>query len=267
MTNNNHDEASGNDERREDNPSVDSSRWTGIGLQTQHRADDPGEHQQEPAADRNYRLEVWKFRISVAQLVVVTAGLFVAALGASFAYTQLNTLKAQLDTVKANANAQLRAYVVVTPNELLNVFQSENDMVGYVTVANAGQTLARIKNRWMGIEVLGSELPVTLDGLGRLDPEEGVLLLTSRLSPPMFRARQTLTGPEYNLVHAREGQLRVYIFGRVEYEDIFRVSRFTNFCFMYYGSDTWEGKSPIAYHPTQAKYCDKHNDASDVAPN
>ena len=53
-----------------------------------------------------------------------------------------------------------------------------------------------------------------------------------------------------------------YVFGRIEYEDVFGSPHWTEFCHFYTGEQQpWpEELGGPGFEDTQAKYCTKHND-------
>jgi hypothetical protein len=58
------------------------------------------------------------------------------------------------------------------------------------------------------------------------------------------------------------GDLRIYVFGKITYEDAFGGHRHTMFCHAYFGPERFDlGKGNYRYEPWQAKSCDRHKEA------
>lgn len=58
-----------------------------------------------------------------------------------------------------------------------------------------------------------------------------------------------------------KGELRIYAFGKITYEDAFGGRHTTTFCHAYFGPERLPFNGSFAYEFWQAKYCDRHNDA------
>jgi hypothetical protein len=57
------------------------------------------------------------------------------------------------------------------------------------------------------------------------------------------------------------GELRIFVFGRITYKDAFGAGHTTTFCHAYFGEERLPFNGGFAYEYWQAKSCDRHNDA------
>jgi len=161
---------------------------------------------------------------------------------------------------KNASEQQLRAYIQASPGEIYNL-KSGAKLEAYIRISNSGQTPGNDVRRWAGIKI---SKPLTIDAiaeLGRGDREEGELVSMPRQEHVIIRPLGTPTTDEADaIIH---GDQRIYVFGRIEYVDIFGQPRASEFCFTYFGEvQDWPQNGGPGYNNTQARYCEKHNSAN-----
>lgn len=182
-------------------------------------------------------------------------GAFLAAIAAA-----IFTLK-QINLARDTAFRELRAYVYAAPGPVFHI-DGEAPLQGYVVIGNSGQTFAQKVIRKVGMRVLGATVPEKVEDLGRMDREEGVMVISPREKHAVIRNRDRLTPEEVAKIwRSDQGAKRIYVFGTITYEDIYGKRHHTDFCHMYFGKEHWLYDSGPGYHKTQGKYCDKHNSA------
>jgi hypothetical protein len=166
----------------------------------------------------------------------------------------------QVDVAKDTAQKELRAYVYAVPTRLFHLGASPTQ--GYLGIKNGGKTFARNVKRWAGINVLGPKISDAFDDLGKLVPEPGAMTLgpDSHTDATIICNFRVLTPDEVDQI--KSGEKRIYVFGKITYEDMFGLPHETTFCFVYYGSETASPPDKPGYLDFQAKYCDRHNHAN-----
>ena len=152
-----------------------------------------------------------------------------------------------------------RAYVYVFPETVYNL-GSTNKLEARFVVSNSGKSFAKNVVRYAQIKI--SE-PLRLDeiaNLGNGELEPGIMTLgpDPRASIEMNRRMPNEVGDADDVTAGRK---RIYVFGRVDYKDIWGNLLSTNFCFMYYGEKLPDSPTNASYLGRQAKYCNGHNDA------
>ncbi len=186
-------------------------------------------------------------------LVVSVIAVFFA--GASVVFTY-QILQLSEDTAKR----QLRAYVFAVPGNVYNVSLGSRPEPRTI-IRNGGDTSARNVRRDIGIRISAPLSPEQEAGLGRGTPEEGTLVLSpGGADDVVIRQARTLEDGEAEKIRAEK--IRIYVFGRIEYQDMFGDSHWTEFCHIYSGEMTDWGPehNGMGYSKTQARYCTKHND-------
>lgn len=154
-----------------------------------------------------------------------------------------DTLRNALMVIRESSERQLRAYLGVT-----SVSFSE---VGVTLVTeNSGQTPAQQVKLFSSFQAVatGSELSVDFDY-----PDKPSCAPTIKSAVTMFPRTPLATGnilhcseDKLAMIRAAKGELNLFLYGRVEYKDIFEKQRCTEFCFQL---------SPNGGHPM----CASHN--------
>jgi hypothetical protein len=173
--------------------------------------------------------------------------------------------KKTLDHTEGTAKRELRAYVFAKPYRAFNIYAGGPAGAvaqTYTTVGNKGRTFAKNVQRSGGINIL-SKTPEKFEDLGPLTREEGVLVLAPDQEGFIIRNLHSLSQAELDALMTADGELRIYAYGRITYEDAFGESHTTTYCHAYYGVERarFEGIGPVGYEHWQAKYADRHNEA------
>ena len=130
-----------------------------------------------------------------------------------------------------HSERELRAYLSAKPTVLIDFIQSRKPSV-IVIVRNDGKTPAK-KFRWIaGLERVADEEIITDRDLVQPRPEELVPnnVLHPRAEAQCYvSAEVSLTQYDIDEIASGKGN-RLFVFGRILYEDIFGKERFTNFC-------------------------------------
>lgn len=193
-------------------------------------------------------------------LIIATVTAIAAAI---FTGWQVLVARNQLKISRETAISQQRAYVYAVPAGVYHLGGSPTQ--GYVTVRNGGQSFARKVKRTVGINVLGPNLPDEFSELGRTRPEPGVIIMgpDKDIKDKMYRTYRPILKDD-QISKIKNGELRIYVFGKITYVDMFNNPHLTVFCFMYFGGELagrGTGK-PDGYRGDQGEYCNKHNDAN-----
>lgn len=191
-------------------------------------------------------------------------GVFVANLIAFFLFLATLALyfatRALVAETKNASAQQLRAYIQASPGEIYNL-NSGARLEAYIRINNSGQTPGNDVRRWATIEISKPLMVDAIAKLGRGDREEGELVSMPRQEHVVIRSLGAPTAAEAEaIIH---GDQRIYVYGRIEYVDIFEQHRASDFCFMYYGEvQDWPQNGGPGYNNTQARYCERHNSAN-----
>jgi hypothetical protein len=192
-----------------------------------------------------------------------TLSLWIAIFAAMISLASAGFTYWQVVIAKDTAQKQLRAYVYASPDRLYHLGGSPTQ--GYITVRNGGQTFAHNVSREVGINVLSKDIPDSFEKLGSLKREPGYMTFgpNGGTFDVIFREFRVLTDEEIKEI--KNDDKRIYVFGKISYEDIYDVRHETTFCFMYSGIETSNillKKGRTGYEKTQAEYCDKYNYAN-----
>ena len=160
------------------------------------------------------------------------------------------------------ARRQLRAYVVAKPYRAFNVDDRGLIAQVYTTIVNVGATFARNVERSVGVNILSGPVPEKFEDLGPLTREEGKMVLAPGVEGYVIRNLRALQRDELAKLMTPEGELKLYAFGRITYDDVFGKPHVTTFCHAYYGLDRLPHGGGYAFEHWQAKYCDRHNEAN-----
>jgi hypothetical protein len=187
-------------------------------------------------------------------LVLATLALFCATRSLVTATRTLVT-----DSDRASEH-QLRAYVQASPGHVYNLVSGAK-LEAYIQIGNSGQTPGNGVRRWAGIKISKLLSADETAELGPGDREEGILVSMPRQEHVIIRQLGAPTATESQAII--NGAQRIYVFGHLEYFDIFDHPRASDFCFMYYGEvQDWPKNGGPGYNSTQARYCEKHNSAN-----
>jgi hypothetical protein len=162
---------------------------------------------------------------------------------------------------RETARKQLRAYVVAKPYRAFNIDERGITAQVYTTITNVGATFARNVRRSVGVSIRAGPVPEKLEDLGPVTREEGKLVLAPGVDGYVIRSLHALQKDELAKPMTPEGDLKIYAFGRITYEDIFGKPHVTTFCHAYYGLERLPHEGGYAFEHWQAKSCDRHNDA------
>lgn len=166
-----------------------------------------------------------------------------------------------LSIAQTNTERSERAYVFVRPGNVYNVSDGKTPEPR-IMFSNSGNTAAEKTQRWARAIISPPKSNKELEALGLGTLEEGVLNVPPRVPHAIIRYSEQLKSGEREKIANPGGPLRLYVYGRVEYLDIFKKPHFTNFCFIYYGEQQiWSENGGPEFNSTQARYCSVHNDA------
>jgi hypothetical protein len=159
---------------------------------------------------------------------------------------------------------ELRAYVYAEPGRAFHVDGSGTLQV-YTYIGNSGKSFGKQVKRYVGMEVAAPTEDIA--SIAPMDREEGVLVLNPEGKIPIVKNWRDgqLNQAQYNQIQA--GTLRIYVFGKITYEDVFDKKWQTDFCNAYYGPERQgfpggdpSSKTQFGYESWQARPCEKGND-------
>jgi hypothetical protein len=122
---------------------------------------------------------------------------------------------------RETARKQLRAYVVAKPHRAFNIDEKGIAAQVYTTITNVGATFARNVQRSVGVSIRAGPVPEKFEDLGPVTREEGKLVLAPGVDGYVNRSLHALQKDELAKLMTPEGDLKIYAFGRITYEDIF----------------------------------------------
>ena len=165
---------------------------------------------------------------------------------------------------KWSSQQQLRAYVYVNPREAFHI-DGQGTLQVYSVIGNSGLTPATKVERFATLDVL----PPTDFPAQRVEREAGITVLGPRSEIALVKnwARGQLTADQTQEI--KEGTLRVYVFGKVLYDDVLGGHWEFDFCNAYFGREGFDHPEPTPVDPKhtsfsylgwQAKPCDKGNE-------
>ncbi|HXP31721.1 MAG TPA: hypothetical protein VN832_11560 [Stellaceae bacterium] len=173
----------------------------------------------------------------------------------------LVTIWVLLDNKRAMELGQ-RAYIYAQPGNVYNVSTGLGPEPRIV-IGNSGRTFAKNVKIYAGVAIRSRLSPNEEAALGRGEEEEGTLVLSPRVEQAIIRRAPQMTENDARGVSSNAGTgSRIYVFGRIEYGDIFDGRHHAEFCFVYYGEmANFPSNGGLGYASNQVRYCDKHNDA------
>lgn len=195
--------------------------------------------------------------------IVAVGTLFIAIFTIVLAFATGFLYVATRDLVRGagkTAREQLRAYIQASPGNVFNL-KSGARLEARIIINNSGQTPGNEVTRWAGVKISKPLASAELARLGRGEREEGTLVAMPQAPHVMICG---LDPPDATLSdQIIRGDQRIYVFGRIEYKDIFDRLRVSEFCFVYYGEyDNFPNNGGPGFNSTQARYCDGHNNAT-----
>jgi hypothetical protein len=173
-------------------------------------------------------LWVWLVEfIKPANVVVIL--LFVATMALWCATNEL------VKDTRHSAHKQLRAYVSVKPIRGVTNFGSDLEAETEVIIKNSGQTPA-LKLRHLGI-LFPRQFPLSKEtDLNIRAPETNGSIITLHPGESEFgtKFKRKIEPLQYQAIQAGIG--KIYVFGKVDYEDVFGASHWTRFCYYFDGT-------------------------------
>jgi hypothetical protein len=155
-----------------------------------------------------------------------------------------------------------RAYVYASAGNVFNVSDGKIPEPRIV-ISNSGRTVANNAKRWAAAVISPPKSEKEVHALDRGISEEGAASIAPRVPHALVRYSERLQPGQQTQIANSAGPLRLYVYGRIEYADIFNVSHFTNFCFVYYGEmQDWPLNGGLGYNSTQARFCAGHNESN-----
>jgi hypothetical protein len=163
-----------------------------------------------------------------------------------------------------SSQKELEAYVYVNPREAFHI-DGQGTLQAYSVIGNSGLTPATNVQRSAGIEVLPPTGAITQPTLR----EAGKTVIGPRSEIALVKnwAHGQLSADQYQQI--RRGDLRVYVFGTVFYDDVFGHHWESDFCNSYYGEEGLDHIEPtnadpkhtsFGYEGWQAKPCEHGNE-------
>jgi hypothetical protein len=163
---------------------------------------------------------------------------------------------------KFSSERQLRAYVFAAPYRAFNIDNRGDAAQVYTIIGSKGSTFAHKVERSVGISLLPGPVPEKFENLGAVKREEGVLVLAPGAEGFVIQTFRPLTADELKKLMTPNGDLRLYAFGKITYDDEFGVHHKTTFCHAYFGPERLPFNGGFAYEHWQAKSCDRFNEAN-----
>jgi hypothetical protein len=214
-------------QHQEDRKQVEAAHKSSNGIQGEKRANDgdprpssPTNSQTENRSNEAPEVTFVWLKLGEGLLVFVTVWLVLVT-------------KALVEGAEITAKRQLRAYVLASSAKAKNFGSVEKPFEAVVVVKNSGKSPASDVIAWVGVQIGTFPDPGTL---GRppadLHLSKGVMgpgeksEFTAIVNQPMLPA---------DLARIRSGSVTVYIFGEIEYLDIFNKKQFSAFRFTYGG--------------------------------
>jgi hypothetical protein len=172
------------------------------------------------------------------QLKIIGESLTDAKVAADAAKRAAKATEDSVDLARTTAERQLRAYVVVRAKDLDEQSITTPVMAHHLRFHNMGQTPAykmKVISRTCTLEhpVKGDFRFTLISG----DDPSVMMLGPKEKAIHVSRADKTLAPMELTKIRSEGSGIRLYTYGRIDYEDAFDVERYTNFCFFFEWSD------------------------------
>ncbi len=139
------------------------------------------------------------------------------------------------------------AYVAAKPYRAFNIDERGLTAQVYTTISNVGATFARNVERSVGVSIRAGPVPEEFEDLGTLTREEGKMVLAPGVDGFVIRNLRPLQRDELTKLMTPEGDLKIYAFGTITYEDVFGTPHVTTFCHAYYGIERLTHEGGYAY--------------------
>ncbi len=205
------------------------------------------------------------FAVNSPTIVIAIATAVIAVVG----IYQWRVLSGQLEAAsEANslardtARIELRAYVSASPFAIIHIEDGMPE--AFIRVENTGRTPAKIIERSAGIAVRSPISVNELENIGPTTKEDGIITLNAGGSDRIDRVySRTLMPHEIDAIKSTDGPLRIYVHGRIVYQDVFNNTHTVPFCHMYFGYKTQkfpigDGRSTsVGYPGTEAYSCEQ----------
>ena len=166
---------------------------------------------------------------------------------------QLLVIFEQGNFLRDSSERQLRAYLAAVPGGTTDLFYGV-EIYAYVNHRNDGLTPAHITGRGMRIMIDDGQLSNDNDHVFKdLEMNGSTMSLPRSGNVEYWESHSGFTIDEVQNVRNYRHKKRLYIIGQFYYDDAYGKSRFTRFCFMYYGEN---------YGSDDAEYCEAGNESN-----
>jgi hypothetical protein len=205
----------------------------------------------QPYTDKNREWSQYEKKHPLEYAIAILLALTMIATGVAACYT-----KKQWETAADAEKRTLRAYVIVPSGSDAkgnNTIRIENaqpgqPIIAWVTMQNQGQTPAYKLRQGIVVKVLPFPLP---NGFSYpIDTMYNLSLIG--IHDQVFGSKHVAVFSEYEKLSLATQVSAIYIYGTINYVDIFGDTHFTNYCVFF------KVASPVS------NYYDHHNDADDA---
>lgn len=168
---------------------------------------------------------MWTFIAGLGSAIVAMLGLLALA----YSIFQIRT---SINNDREIGHAQVRAYVSVVPGQIEELFEIGKKIPIEFKIRNDGASPAKNLRHIAVVKVLSQ---VDGQNIGGVVPQKGVTPPSYTLSGPvpfssMIESDEILTEQDFDSIMS-DGDRRLYLFGTVWYDDVFKQGRHTNFCY------------------------------------
>ncbi len=158
------------------------------------------------------------------------------------------------------AKREMRSYVNVRGGNVYNASVQKQPQPRII-ITNSGRTFARNVQIWAGTHIGPPLSPSEQAALGPGNRKPGTLVLGPDIPYIIIERGRVIETTELDQVNPYMDKTRIYVFGRVDYEDIFDGTHWIEFCFVYHGEmDNFPRNGGPGFNSTQAQACDAGND-------
>jgi hypothetical protein len=124
-----------------------------------------------------------------------------------------------------------------------------------IVIGNSGRTFAKEVIRYAAVRLLPPLSPAGEAGLAIGEREPGTVVVSPQVDHAIIRRHRALAPEETSEIKNENGRMRLYVFGRIDYDDVFGQHRHTDFCYIYFGEqDNFPNNGGPGYNSTQARY-------------
>jgi hypothetical protein len=214
---------------------------------TQRQPQQPTPAEKETNGQREYRSEIdWWARIS--NVLIAAGTLILAVIGICGVWSALETLRAirrQAETMDRTLRLDQRAWMGVVGIQITSPLSPDSDFVVEVKTKNTGKTPALKVESFNRIQALAPSDGVNRD-FGRCDGN-GTVMPDSENVVSIGNGRPV---PSQIFFDVKDEARIIYLHGRIQYEDIFGDSHWTDWCFRLVGMNLFVS-------------CDRHSDTDE----